>query len=222
MHLYKILLPACLLFSVSSVAQTPGDTSKTRANSYNKVEVEASFIGGDAAWRTYLQKNLNPDVPADNGAPLGLYTVVAKFIVGQDGNLIDIQTETNIGYGMEKEVIRIIKNSGKWNPAIQDGKPVNAYRRQPVSFMLEEEGFEIYSKDKYYLYAGVDNVLNVDIKKMENENIKLTISQGTVTATGDGRFIARVTEPGRVIITAYNIRKNKELGKVSFEVRAKK
>ena len=222
MHLYKILLSACLLSSVSSVAQTPGDTSKTRANSYNKVEVEASFIGGDAAWRTYLQKNLNPDVPADNGAPLGLYTVVAKFIVGQDGNLIDIQTETNIGYGMEKEVIRIIKNSGKWNPAIQDGKPVNAYRRQPVSFMLEEEGFEIYSKDKYYLYAGVDNVLNVDIKKMENENIKLTISQGTVTATGDGRFIARVTEPGRVIITAYNIRKNKELGKVSFEVRAKK
>ena len=222
MHLYKILLPACLLFSVSPVAQTPGDTSKIKANSYNKVEVEASFIGGDAAWRTYLQKNLNPDVPADNGAPLGLYTVVAKFIVGQDGNLIDIQTETNIGYGMEKEVIRIIKNSGKWNPAIQDGKPVNAYRRQPVSFMLEEEGFEIYSKDKYYLYAGVDNVLNVDIKKMENENIKLTISQGTVTATGDGRFIARVTEPGRVIITAYNIRKNKELGKVSFEVRAKK
>ena len=222
MHLYKILLPACLLFSVGSGAQTPGDTSKIKANSYDKVEVEASFIGGDAAWRTYLQKNLNPDVPADNGAPLGLYTVVAKFIVGQDGNLIDIQTETNIGYGMEKEVIRIIKNSGKWNPAIQDGKPVNAYRRQPVSFMLEEEGFEIYSKDKYYLYAGVDNVLNVDIKKMENENIKLTISQGTVTATGDGRFIARVTEPGRVIITAYNIRKNKELGKVSFEVRAKK
>ena len=34
---------------------------------FTKVEVEAGFPGGDAAWHNYLQKNLNGNVPVDNG-----------------------------------------------------------------------------------------------------------------------------------------------------------
>jgi len=40
---------------------------------------------------------------------------------------------------MEKEVMRIIKKGPKWQPAMQDGKPLNAYRRQPVTFMVSEK-----------------------------------------------------------------------------------
>ena len=40
---------------------------------------------------------------------------------------------------MESEVMRIIRKSPKWAPALQNGRTVNAYRKQPVTFQIEEE-----------------------------------------------------------------------------------
>lgn len=204
--------------SAQKVKPEPVDSNEFK---FEKIEVEASYPGGQSAWKSFLQHHLNSEVPNNHGAPLGLYTVVVKFVVGTDGNLADIVTETNPGYGMAEEAIRVIKASGKWNPAIQNGKPVNAYRRQPLSFVVEEDGFEIYSKDKYYLYTGIDNMITTSIKDVKDSDLKLTISEGTISPAGDGRFLVRVPTPGHVIITAYSIKKHKELGKVSFEVRAK-
>ena len=104
---------------------------------FTREENEATFPGGDAGWRQYLQKNLNASVAVDNRAPAGKYKAVVKFIVTKDGTLKDIYAETYHGYGIEQEVIRIIKNGPKWIPAVQYGRNVNAYRRQPVTFLVE-------------------------------------------------------------------------------------
>src|SRR5690606_11459448 len=48
---------------------------------FEKVEIEASFKGGESAWRKFLERNLNPNVPVDNGAPEGVYTVYVQFVV---------------------------------------------------------------------------------------------------------------------------------------------
>jgi len=104
---------------------------------FNKVEVEAAFPGGEAAWRNYLQKNLNGSVPADNGASEGTYTVIVKFVVSRDGSLSDISCENDPGFGTCQEAIRVIKKTKNWTPAIQNGRNVNAYRRQPVTFLVE-------------------------------------------------------------------------------------
>lgn len=223
MPLYIAPLVFCLLMSVTSVAQNvqPHDSVTAHGKVFNKVEVEATFPGGELAWRNLLVKNLNANTPVDNGAPAGKYAVVVKFVVMQDGNLSDIEAETNLGYGMEKEVIRLIKKSGKWAPAIMDGKTISAYRRQPVTFLVEEDGFEIRTKVPYTLFTGVDNLISVDVRKVNSSNITLTISQGSITGTGDDGFIARVTEPGRVLITVYNKKNNKKIGAMSFEVKAK-
>lgn len=105
---------------------------------FTKVENEAQFPGGQAAWVRYLQKNLNPNAPIDNGAPGGTYQVIVKFIVSKDGTISDVQAETKHGYGMEAEAIKIIKKGPKWTPALQNGRNVNAYRRQPITFVVEE------------------------------------------------------------------------------------
>ncbi|HQR02032.1 MAG TPA: hypothetical protein PLA61_14365, partial [Ferruginibacter sp.] len=34
--------------------------------------------------------------------------------------------------------IEIIRNSPRWQPAIQNGKKVNAYHRQPITFVVSE------------------------------------------------------------------------------------
>lgn len=118
----------------SKVVEAPDDNKI-----FNKVEVEAAFPGGEGAWVKYLRKNLDPNVPIDNGAPEGTYQVVVRFVVSKDGSISDVQSETNHGYGMEQEAIKIIKKGPKWTPALQNGRNVNAYRRQPITFVVSEQ-----------------------------------------------------------------------------------
>lgn len=104
--------------------------------SFEKVEVEAQFPGGLRAWQRFLEKNLNANVPAEKGAPAGSYTVVIRFIVDKDGSLSDFKPNTRHGYGMEEEILRVLKLSPKWTPAQDKGRTLKAYREQPVTFMV--------------------------------------------------------------------------------------
>jgi protein TonB len=103
---------------------------------FTKVEIEAGFPGGVAAFRKYLENNLNGNTPVENDAPRGAYTVIVKFVVSKSGAISDVTAETNLGYGMEQEAIKIIKQSPNWTPAQQNGSIVNAYRRQPITFLV--------------------------------------------------------------------------------------
>jgi periplasmic protein TonB len=106
---------------------------------FEKVEIEAEFQGGLGAWARYLQKNLNSNTPVDNGAAPGSYTVMVQFVVDKDGNISDVKALTNHGYGMEEEAIRAIKRGPQWISAIQNGRKVNAYRKQPITFVVAED-----------------------------------------------------------------------------------
>ncbi len=104
---------------------------------FTKVEVEAAFQGD---WRKFLERNLNSNAPVDNGAPEGTYTVIVQFIVDKEGNVSDVRALTNHGFGMEAEALRVIKKAPKWTPAIQNGRQVKAYRKQPITFVVTSEG----------------------------------------------------------------------------------
>ncbi len=105
---------------------------------FEKVEVEASFPGGLSAWKKYLERNLNASAPVDNGANPGSYTVMVQFIVSKDGSISNVKALTSHGYGMEQEAVKVIQKGPKWVPAIQNGRHVNAYRKQPVTFVVSE------------------------------------------------------------------------------------
>jgi protein TonB len=85
------------------------------------------------------KERLNANAPIDNNAPEGSYTVVVQFIVDKGGNISDVKGLTKHGYGMEEEAIRVIKRGPKWTPAIQNGRNVNAYRKQPVTFVVQSQ-----------------------------------------------------------------------------------
>jgi len=114
------------------------ESEKAREVSSGIVEIEAEFPGGHAAWAKYLKKNLNGDTPVDNGAPAGIYQVIVQFIVSKDGSISDVHTLTTHGYGMEEEAVKIINRGPKWKPAIQNGRNVNAYRSQPITFVVDQ------------------------------------------------------------------------------------
>lgn len=120
-----------------AVVEAPKDETNYD-QTFTKVEVEAEFPGGAGAWSKYLTRNLNAQAPSDAGAPAGQYTVVVQFIVDKEGNISDVKALTNHGYGMEEEAVRAIKKGPKWTPAIQNGRQVKAYRKQPITFVVSE------------------------------------------------------------------------------------
>jgi len=87
----------------------------------------------------FFASQLNPDIPVRKKAPAGAYQVVVQFIVDKEGRISDMKALTNHGFGMEQEVIRVLKRSPRWLPAIQDGRKVKAYRKQPITFSITEK-----------------------------------------------------------------------------------
>jgi protein TonB len=105
---------------------------------WEKVEIEASFEGGPKAWESFLRRNLDADVPPNNGAPEGKYTVIVQFVVDENGAVSDLKPLTQHGFGMEQEALRVLRKASKWKPAQQNGRLVKAYRRQPITFEVAQ------------------------------------------------------------------------------------
>jgi len=78
----------------------------------------ATYPGGLTAFNTYLNKNLKFPEEAKKNKVTGLVTV--SFGVNKDGTLDGIRVSNSLGYGCDQEAIRLITNSGKWNPAKYD------------------------------------------------------------------------------------------------------
>lgn len=100
----------------------------------SKVEVEPSYPGGSTAWSDFLFRSIKYPQEAIDKEISG--TVIVEFVVDKNGDIHDIKASQGIGV-LAEEAVRVIKASGKWVPAEVDGKTVNAYKKQPVSFRLE-------------------------------------------------------------------------------------
>ena len=55
-----------------------------------------------------------------------------------DGTVSDVTTEDYAGSKTALHCIGVIKNAPKWQPAVQNGRKVNAYKKQPITFVIEE------------------------------------------------------------------------------------
>ncbi|MEP6952219.1 MAG: energy transducer TonB [Ginsengibacter sp.] len=133
-------LIALLFFFNNAKAQTKADsmdTTHTSGGPYSKVEVEASFPGGAAAWTTYIMKQMLKN--GDEFRKKDFGTCIVKFIVDKNGNISDVEATNMQKTRLAKIVVEAIRNGPKWVPAQQNGKPVNAYRLQPVTVTEPEK-----------------------------------------------------------------------------------
>jgi len=120
----------------SGVAVGPSKQEDDLDKIFQKVEIESSYPGGPSAWARYLNRNLRfPDRAVEDGIQ---GTVLIQFVVDREGNVSDVTALNDPGGGLAEEAIRIIKKSGKWKPAIQNGRTVKSYKKQPITFKLEE------------------------------------------------------------------------------------
>lgn len=119
------------------VVDVPKKEEEDWDKTFTKVEIESEYPGGAAAWQRYLNRNLRyPQEAIDNeiqGA------VVVQFIVDKEGNVSDVEAISGPNE-LRAEAVRVIKKSGKWTPAVQNGRQVKSYKKQPIVFRLEAEG----------------------------------------------------------------------------------
>jgi len=103
---------------------------------FTKTEIEASFPGGASAWLKYIQKAILAEVDTFTQADYG--TCVVRFIVDKTGKVSDVKATTMKGTKLAEVAVSAITNGPNWIPAQQNGKYVNAYRLQPITFVGEE------------------------------------------------------------------------------------
>ncbi len=123
----------------TGVVEAPKVKTEDYDKEFKTVQIQAKFPGGDGEWRKYLERNLNRDLPVENGAPPGNYTVVVSFLVDKDGNISEVKAENNPGYGTSDEAVRVIKKGPKWIPAVQNGRNVIYRQKQSITFQVAEE-----------------------------------------------------------------------------------
>lgn len=109
-------------------------------DSDQKIQKEASYPGGTPSWKAFLEQNLKSTVPVKNGAPVGQYEIVVSFLVSKLGDVSEIKTvsKPEKDYGCAAEAERIIRTSGKWNPATIDGKAVVYREKQKIIFQVNK------------------------------------------------------------------------------------
>jgi protein TonB len=128
--LYCLII--CFAASFSLFAQETATVDSTRLT-FSKVEIEASFPGGDHGWIKFLQSHLTYPPKAIRKKVDG--TVVVQFIVDVNGELSDIQAISGPDL-LKPAALDVLKQSPRWKPAVQDGKKVKSYRKQPITFKL--------------------------------------------------------------------------------------
>ncbi|RYZ21416.1 MAG: hypothetical protein EOO16_13090 [Chitinophagaceae bacterium] len=106
-----------------------------------RVDVEASYPGGQKAWIEYLTKNLNGDaagrdVVIPKRSKEVMLTARVQFMVSKDGVITEARVVNKVPPSVEREALRVIQNSGRWIPAQQNNRTVRAYRTQPITFVF--------------------------------------------------------------------------------------
>jgi len=120
------------------VVEAPKKDEEDYDKTFTKVEIESEYPGGAAAWLRYLNKNFRYPDDAVNNEIQG--TVVVQFIVDKEGNVSDVAAISGPeNGGLREEAVRVIKKSGKWTPAVQNGRQVKSYKKQPIVFKLEAQ-----------------------------------------------------------------------------------
>lgn len=112
------------------------DIPQVTVNAYTGVVHHPEYKGGDQAMMKFIATYIRYPEAAKKDFIQGV--VFASFIVEKDGSISDIKIQRGIGYGCDKEVIRVIKSMPTWIPGKNDkGAPVRASVTLPVKFKLD-------------------------------------------------------------------------------------
>ena len=116
----KKLFLIMLLAFVSVNAYSQSDDADNDV--YNMVDQSAKFQDGYNSIIKFVQENIKFPAEAKENNVHG--RLMVSVVVEKDGSLSDIKIKKGLGYGLDEEIVRIIKMMPKWQPAQHKGKTV--------------------------------------------------------------------------------------------------
>jgi periplasmic protein TonB len=119
-----------------SIVKVP--VSQFDSSVLTKVEVEASFPGGENAWNEYIRSAIEKNIKKIMRNKPSVGTCEVQFIVDKDGTITNVEALTLKNSTLAEIFTDAIKKGPRWKPATIDGKPVKAWRRQKVTFRAPE------------------------------------------------------------------------------------
>lgn len=100
------------------------------------IETQPNFPGGFEYFYAYLKKEVKYPAEAVKNNVQG--KVFLSFVVEMDGSLTNIKVERRLGSGTDEEAVRVLEESPKWIPGMQNGRPVRVKYNIPISFALNK------------------------------------------------------------------------------------
>jgi len=101
---------------------------------YVVTEVIPKFPGGMGKLMEYLASNIKYPQEAKENKIEG--KVYLSFIVEPDGSISNVKVLKGIGYGCDKEAVRVLKQMPKWSPGKDKGEAVRVKFNIPIRFKL--------------------------------------------------------------------------------------
>lgn len=98
------------------------------------VEEMATYPGGMKKFQKYVDENLNYPEEARINNIKG--TIIVYFVVNRNGAILpkSVKALNSLGFGLDEEAIRLIKNSSPWLPGRQRGKSIALKVNVPIIF----------------------------------------------------------------------------------------
>ena len=102
---------------------------------YQDVEVKPTFQEGDAnAFAMWVAQQMVYPETAKNSGVSG--RVILQFTIAKDGSVTDVKVLRSVHPDLDKEVVRVVSSSPKWNPGMHEGKAVPVMFTFPVMFKM--------------------------------------------------------------------------------------
>ena len=112
------------------------DSADTKEEIFDRAELMPEFPGGADALKRFLLKNLRmPPNELEFGTQV---RVIARFVVGSDGRVRDIEIVQAADPEFNTEVKRVISKMPDWKPGEQNHRTVAVYFNLPVNFVVQE------------------------------------------------------------------------------------
>ncbi len=94
-----------------------------------------TYPGGEAALYKYIAENIHyPEQAKADGVEGKVYV---RFIVTEDGSVVNAYVARGVGGECDEEALRVIKSMPKWIPATYEGKHVAVEYVVPINFKLQ-------------------------------------------------------------------------------------
>lgn len=121
---------------VDKKAKSETISKEEKEYSFDQVEKKPSFMGGDEyKFTTWIVQNMKYPQAALKANKQG--RVIVSFTVNEQGNVVDAKVLRGVSPELDKEALRVVNSSPKWEPGEAKGKKVKVRFTFPVVYKLK-------------------------------------------------------------------------------------